>query len=350
MELDKEEFSFEWEERTDEVPFKTHMLAGSIAGIAEHTLLLPLDNIKTHLQTKSHNLKFAVLEIQSKGISSFYRGSSIIALGCIPSHALFFMSYEFMKKRVSKNNNEIDVFGNMVVGGSATVFHELIMTPCELIKQRSQLLSNQSYFSIISKTYKKEGFLTFWRSFPVNFLGSIPNGMIFVSANENLKNMYRKHVGEMNMRSYFYCAALSGIISACFTTPLDNIKTKLNVQQIYIQSVFKQSEKHEIALNRETKIGFMNNINRVFLQMKRGFKKDGKSGDCYCRAPINDKMQTSLIKYPNAICSIKIIMKEEGYKGFFRGNTMRMGTQSMSSAISWCVYEYTKTYLTPIIR
>lgn len=44
-----EDFSLEWEERDNSVPILTHMLAGSLAGIGEHVLLLPIDNIKTHV-------------------------------------------------------------------------------------------------------------------------------------------------------------------------------------------------------------------------------------------------------------------------------------------------------------
>ena len=34
--------------------------------------------------------------------------------------------------------------------------------------------------------------------------------------------------------------------------------------------------------------------------------------------------QDKLIKYPNILCAIKIIKKEEGLKGFFKGMSMRM--------------------------
>lgn len=45
---------FEWEERDEKTNLKTHMvgkkfyLAGCFAGIIEHFLILPFDNIKTH--------------------------------------------------------------------------------------------------------------------------------------------------------------------------------------------------------------------------------------------------------------------------------------------------------------
>ena len=45
----QEDFDLDWEERKNNIPFKIHMIAGSIAGLSEHLLLLPLDNLKTHI-------------------------------------------------------------------------------------------------------------------------------------------------------------------------------------------------------------------------------------------------------------------------------------------------------------
>lgn len=57
--------------------------------------------------------------------------------------------------------------------------------------------------------------------------------MIIVSANENLKNILRRNTKkDLNFYQYFMCSSLSGILAACFTTPVDNIKTRLNVQRL----------------------------------------------------------------------------------------------------------------------
>ena len=58
-----QDFDLEWEERSEDVDFKTHMIAGSIAGLSEHVLILPIDNIKTHIQTTTPNISHAWKEI-----------------------------------------------------------------------------------------------------------------------------------------------------------------------------------------------------------------------------------------------------------------------------------------------
>lgn len=62
--------------------------------------MLPLDNIKTHCQAGS---KFNFVKIikniyQTGGLSNFYSGSSILTMGCIPAHAIYFSIYEKSKE------------------------------------------------------------------------------------------------------------------------------------------------------------------------------------------------------------------------------------------------------------
>ena len=224
-----EDFDFEWEERKSDTPFRVHMLAGSIAGLSEHVLLLPIDNLKTHIQTKSPDVGAAYREIRALGLRSFYKGSSIIALGCIPSHAFFFVNYEIFKQYIA-DAEDVDIIGNALLGGVSNLFHDVVMTPCELIKQRAQITGISSNTYIIRRTIAEGGVFALWRSFPVNFVSNLPNAMITVSANENLKKMYERLFGAHTIASYFACAGTAGVLCSLITTPLDNIKTRLNVQ------------------------------------------------------------------------------------------------------------------------
>ena len=42
--------TFEWEDKKEDTDFQHHMIAGSIAGIAEHVCMLPFDNVKVSIQ------------------------------------------------------------------------------------------------------------------------------------------------------------------------------------------------------------------------------------------------------------------------------------------------------------
>lgn len=58
--------------------------------------MIPIDNVKTHCQVAS---RLSITQIVRKiynagGLGNFYAGSSIVALGCAPAHAIYFSIYE----------------------------------------------------------------------------------------------------------------------------------------------------------------------------------------------------------------------------------------------------------------
>lgn len=74
-------------------------LAGSFAGLSEHLSMLPLDNVKTHCQAGSHLPFWQIIRniYSAGGLSNFYSGSSVLAMGCVPAHAIYFSIYEKAK-------------------------------------------------------------------------------------------------------------------------------------------------------------------------------------------------------------------------------------------------------------
>jgi solute carrier family 25 iron transporter 28/37 len=92
--------------------------------------MLPLDNIKTHCQAGS---KFRLTEIikniyETGGLKNFYSGSSILAMGCIPAHAIYFSIYEKAKEILNCEDDE-NSYRFALVGVLASLFHDSIMTP-----------------------------------------------------------------------------------------------------------------------------------------------------------------------------------------------------------------------------
>ena len=75
----------EWD--PSEISFSNHAIAGSLAGLAEHVAIFPIDTLKTHVQcercgTSSWNC--AVKIIRREGILRLWRGVSATFAGCVP--------------------------------------------------------------------------------------------------------------------------------------------------------------------------------------------------------------------------------------------------------------------------
>ena len=128
------EDALDWESNNDNLPFHKHMIAGSVAGLMEHSSSFPMDTIKTLAQAESTRLS-SVTELRSVvgefGIQRLWRGLSSIAMGCIPAHAAYFSIYESSKHYMGISDHNFHVLAPMAVGALAVISHDLIMTPMD---------------------------------------------------------------------------------------------------------------------------------------------------------------------------------------------------------------------------
>ena len=125
--------------------YQSNYPAGSCAGITEHISMIPIDNVKTHCQVgRSLGIRQIVRKIyHSGGWANFYSGSSVVAAGCIPAHALYFSIYEKAKVYLDCKA-ESDIGKYAFIGILSAMFHDLLMTPAEALKQRLQLARSEN--------------------------------------------------------------------------------------------------------------------------------------------------------------------------------------------------------------
>jgi solute carrier family 25 (mitochondrial iron transporter), member 28/37 len=122
---------------------KTYIYAGAFAGLVEHTFMYPVDTVKTRMQALRQPNYLGISNafqsiIKSEGILGLYSGLSAVLVGAIPSHALSFMTYEFMKKKLTdedEDHHRPSNFTAAISGASATIVHDFVSTPLDVIKQ-----------------------------------------------------------------------------------------------------------------------------------------------------------------------------------------------------------------------
>lgn len=74
--------------------FFHHTLAGSMAGLAEHVVIFPIDTLKTHVQcercgTSSWNCATKI--IRREGLLRLWRGVGATFAGCIPGDKMYYL-------------------------------------------------------------------------------------------------------------------------------------------------------------------------------------------------------------------------------------------------------------------
>ncbi|XP_022662076.1 mitoferrin-2-like isoform X2 [Varroa jacobsoni] len=277
-----------------------HMLAGAAAGIMEHCVMYPLDSVKTRLQSlrPSAGARYTgVMDglykmVRHEGMLRPVRGMSAVVMGSGPAHALYFSTYEKLKRKLSTNQRQSNPLSQCVAGGLATIMHDSVMNPAEVVKQRMQVYGSpyKNCMECLGHIWRSEGMRAFYRSFTTQLSMNIPFQCIHFVAYEFLQEMTNP-TRTYNPSAHMISGALAGALASAATTPLDVCKTLLNTQE---ESVVRATNQHRIR-------GFLHAAFTIYT----------------CCGPT----------------------------GFFRGVQARILYQMPSTAIAWSVYELFKFLL-----
>lgn len=297
--LSEESFVVMGEAEYESLPtnkLSVHMLAGAAAGVAEHCIVYPVDCVKTRMMNiEASNQYRGVFKsfmtiAKSESPQTLFRGIGVVATGAGPAHALYFSCYEFTKRSLSGNNRS-----NVLTQGCsaimATLFHDGLMNPVDVIKQRLQMHGSpyNGAFECARKVFATEGISAFYRSYTTQLTMNIPFQVLHFVSYEFLQELLNP-THQYDPKSHVISGALAGAIAASATTPFDVAKTLLNTMQ------------QEKSISRDEKV--------------HGITK-----------------------------SLRVIFKHGGMHGYFRGVSARVIYQMPSTAICWSVYEFFKYIL-----
>jgi solute carrier family 25 (mitochondrial iron transporter), member 28/37 len=236
------------------------------------------------------------------GISRLWRGVHTVLLGCIPAHALYFSSYEAVKSAWTRPDGTLPYEAGWLAGAAAVLGHDAILTPLDTIKQRLQLGHYTGMQDAAIQIIKQEGALALYRSLPITLLTNLPYGSIMVSTNEvcksYLSDVYGGHGMPPSLSICLLSSAVGGFIASFLTTPLDRIKTMLQVQEL------KPCERY---------------------------------GSCPKLSLHDERI--------HARQAIQFILEKEGVVGLFKGSLPRVLSHTPAVAISWTTYETAKRWL-----
>ncbi|KAF6739389.1 Mitoferrin-2 [Oryzias melastigma] len=300
----------DYEGLPDGASTSTHMLAGSVAGIMEHCLMYPIDCVKTRMQSlqpepgaRYRSVTDALRQIiRTEGVWRPIRGVNVLAVGAGPAHALYFACYEKIKFSLSDaiHPGANSHFANGAAGCMATVLHDAIMNPAEVVKQRLQMFNSpyRGVLDCMGSLLRREGPASFYRSYTTQLTMNVPFQALHFMTYEYLQELLNPH-RQYNPSSHVVSGALAGAVAAAATTPLDVCKTLLNTQE---------------AVHVEAAGGAVGAANgRHISGLGEAFRTVYRMG---------------------------------GVPAFFRGVQPRVIYQMPSTAISWSVYEFFKYVLT----
>ncbi|KAL0590082.1 hypothetical protein ABG067_001722 [Albugo candida] len=144
--------------------------SGAIAGTSVDITLFPLDTVKTRLQSSQGFWK-------AGGFRGIYSGLSAAAAGSAPSGALFFSTYETMKRLLSSSSlsGKESHTTHMAAAAIGEMAACSIRVPTEIVKQRLQTGSYASFQHALFQIRTREGL----RGFYCGYWGTVARGIPF---------------------------------------------------------------------------------------------------------------------------------------------------------------------------
>jgi solute carrier family 25 iron transporter 28/37 len=240
--LDLEDF-----EHDDDPSFgyEKAMIAGASAGVMEHVAMFPIDTIKTRLQAPvpiggvSYTGAFdAIFKISTQeGIPRLYRGVTAVMIGAIPSHAVNYGAYEYLKEKFGGNLPGHHPIAHAGAGALSTLLHDAIINPMDVIKQRLQV-QQSVYRGVITcarTVLKEEGLIAFYASYPTTVLLNVPFMAVYFAGYEFFKRAFGAGSGHHHdIGKELAAGACAGACAGLVSTPLDVLRTRLQTQHVMV--------------------------------------------------------------------------------------------------------------------
>lgn len=227
----------------------TRTKAGALAGTTVDLSLYPIDTLKTRLQSSTGFLA-------SGGFTGIYRGIGSAVVGSAPGAALFFVTYDSVKRALApvpttrrnaegKEYKTLEVPGawtHMLAASAGEVAACAVRVPTEVVKQRAQAKqfpSSAAALMGILGQRRNIGMLGVWRElyrgWSITIMREVPFTVIQFPLWEGMKSWSLARSGsglgsgrnQVSAGESAVFGSLAGAVAAGFTTPLDVLKTRL---------------------------------------------------------------------------------------------------------------------------
>ncbi|XP_074568318.1 uncharacterized protein LOC141824881 [Curcuma longa] len=232
--------------------------AGIFSGVT--VALYPLSVIKTRMQVASKDAvqknAFSAFKniLKTDGISGLYRGFGTVITGAIPARIIFLTSLEMTKAASLKL---VDPFkfsepvqaaiANGIAGMSGSLCSQAVFVPVDVVSQKLMVQGYSGFakynggFDVARKILKSEGIRGLYRGFGLSIMTYAPSSAVWWASYGSSQRIIWRFLGHGNDKENvppsqlkIICVqATGGVVAAavasCITTPLDTIKTRLQV-------------------------------------------------------------------------------------------------------------------------
>lgn len=219
------------------------LICGALAGMSARMVVAPLDVVKIRLQVQSETRGryqypsvFRALRtiVHKEGVSALWKGNVPAILMVAPYCSIQLATFYQVRLRTSEFIPEpfLSLSIGAISGGLATI----CTYPLDLLRTRFAAQPEPKIYRnlphAVRLIVRHEGLRGLYRGLYPTVIEIIPYMAINFALYENLKHiaLYRLQLSRLDPHHYLYIGATAGTISKIVTLPLDNVKKIMQVQ------------------------------------------------------------------------------------------------------------------------
>lgn len=216
------------------------LVSGGAAGVVAKTVVAPLDRVKILFQTRSAHYPFfgvaktLVRVRELEGVRGLFKGNLAMVVRIAPYAGIQFWSYEYLKKRVPRDENGmLDPSWNLVAGSIAGAVSVLATYPLDLVRVQIAVDVHGRRFrgiaDAILQISRKDGVSALYRGIVPSIGGIIPYAGINFMTFDLLKRKTRELTGRehISVPEKLLCGGLAGAMGQTVAYPLDVIRRQM---------------------------------------------------------------------------------------------------------------------------
>lgn len=239
--------------------------------------LYPISVVKTRLQVTSRQstnpTAISIFKniIKADGIPGLYRGFGTVVIGAVPGRIIFLTTLETTKigaLRITENLNLPEptqaAIANGVAGMISSLAAQSVFVPLDVVSQRLMVQGTagaKNYsggLDAARKILKTDGIRGLYRGFGMSVVTYSPSSAVWWASYGSSQRIIWRSLGYSSEDSMLVPSQgqimlvqavggfFAGAVASCITTPLDTIKTRLQVMDTESKPSVKQTLKRLI--------------------------------------------------------------------------------------------------------
>ncbi|KAL3526616.1 hypothetical protein ACH5RR_011272 [Cinchona calisaya] len=258
--------------------------------------LYPISVVKTRLQVATKEAvekdAFSVIKgiLRNDGIPGFYRGFGTVITGAIPARIIFLTALETTKVAAYKMVEPFKfseptqaAIANGIAGMSSSLCSQAVFVPIDVVSQKLMVQGYSGHanynggLDVVRQVLKADGIRGLYRGFGLSIVTYSPSTAVWWASYGSSQRLIWRFIGQgSNLEgqvpsegTIVLVQAAGGIFAgataSCITTPLDTIKTRLQVMENDKRPTVRQVVKTLISEDGWT--GFYRGLGPRFFSM-----------------------------------------------------------------------------------